>query len=170
MKLNVQKSTVIIIACMAVPTFIYPLLHEVGHVFFALIFRCNIQYIKLFPVPQTAITGNGTPLSLFFIGIGGLLFPVTVSFLFRPKRTLLKIISAVLIAVESFSMAIAIVSVFLFAAETPMPNDDITLLMEQNEYFGLLILIISLIGFFSLTAVFVQKRPLALIKLYLRNP
>lgn len=110
--------------------FIYPLLHELGHGFIALIVGADIYEFSIFPqayVLCDIFNVNITGIILMFLN--GIIFPFIISELI----SLLKFnnfevwyVNFIIKLNCAVSYLYTIVVIFMYANNTPIPNDDMT--------------------------------------------
>lgn len=130
--------------------FLYPFLHELGHVTAAIFLGTNVCDFQLFPVPSVMCEMDTTnELAFVIIGFGGMILPYLVSCVSPGKNFWLWYLWLVISAICLLSFVVSIIGIVLYKMGDPIANEDITRIMEySNEYdtlyLGMLIVLIIL--------------------------
>lgn len=125
---------------------IYPIMHECGHAFFALLVGADVISIRILPTPFTVCNiKEVNTVGQIIIGFGGILFPVLLSLLTLRKFFWIWYANFVFKLITIWSVILGIISGLLFINGYPMKNDDITqilMIWPKGEIFSILSLII----------------------------
>lgn len=96
---------------LAVAIFLYPFLHEMGHLVAVMLSGARPQELRLFPLPYVSCDLSAVGrLSRCFVGLFGMLFPLLVSFLIRKRVFWLWLIAFLLKGISMLSFAISAVA------------------------------------------------------------
>ena len=114
--------------------FIYPFLHESGHVISALFSGAKLVGFTMFPLPNTVCEfDHDNTVSQMMSALGGVVFPYVLSFVLVPKTSkkfiwwyvffLMRIISI-------YATFLSMISLFLIACGVPLKNVDVSVVFE----------------------------------------
>lgn len=146
MKKDDLRILVIVVIGISVAVFVYPFLHEMGHVLCSFIVGTEVHQLTLFPVPSVLCdVGCVSNTGRVLIGFGGNVFPVIVALLIPRRWFPTWFVRALLLGVSVLAFAISMVSV-VFEIN---PQDDMFQVLkswEHSEFFILLILGIAVIA------------------------
>lgn len=128
---DVLKCMGILFVGFAVAVLVYPCVHESGHFFIALCAGAEVTGYGIVPLPYVQCDISGiSNVKVILIGFGGFLFPFAVSLVKIKKNFWVWYAHLVFRLITAWSFALGVVSVFLFEAGTPMPSDDVSLILE----------------------------------------
>lgn len=126
--------------------FIYPLLHELGHFFAALLVGAEVVEMSIFPMPYVSMFVDPyDSLGQAVIGMCGMIFPM-ICILFRPKRFVSSIVVITTVFVSALAWLLSCVAIVANRLGFCWKNEDaITVIrsMERAE---------SLVFFFCLAS------------------
>lgn len=134
-----------IVALLAV-TVAFPLIHEAGHAFFALLSKGELKEFRLFPIPCVLCGVSGlNGLQTAFIGSGGtvLCFLFSVILGFR-KNFFLWFFSFCFKGMSALSLAVSLASLLLLPFGICLENEDVVIMLSFWSW-----------GFFPITAALV---------------
>ena len=157
---DIKKAAVLSAISLFTCIFIYPLLHEAGHVISALIFGCEIKNVSFFPLAFTECEMNFNEKSqICAVGISGIIFPFIVSFSLKPKSFYFQHGIFTLKWICILSYFLSLVSSFLYFLDITVSGDDMVtvLVFSDNPAFVIGVLVFMLI--FSLIKE-IRERPL----------
>lgn len=117
--------------------FIYPLLHELGHYFFALCSGARIVNFTIFPLPSVlCYFDRPDTISVVMTGLGGVVFPFIISQLFYVKRFAIWFVHFVIDGICMLSFVISTVALILFQLGKPIKDDDVTTIMQNAPQYA----------------------------------
>ncbi len=125
--------------------FLYPFLHELGHVIAASIFGSDIRSFQLLPVPSVMCEMDITnELAIIIVGFGGLLLPYLFSLVPPRKHFWIWYLWLVISGICLLSFAVSLAGIILYKIGLPIATEDITRVMEYADeyyilYLGILI-------------------------------
>lgn len=163
----ILKFFALLIVGLLIAVIIYPFLHETGHSLLAMIFGAKIMDFQILPIPSVLLkmSSSISEFDFVLIGLSGMLLPYLISILL-PAKTFWKWyvrIALRLICMLSFTMSIA--SILMYQKGSPMPNDDITIILQNfPQYMPFcfviltLLLIVSMIMFVKDFVIFNKKK------------
>ena len=140
---------------------IYPFLHESGHGLAALIAGGRVVEYHLIPMPYILCdVRNVSVMGRCFIGIGGMLFPMTVATVFHPKKQFWVWYGNLMLrGICILSVAITAVASFLYVAGNPVVNEDITTVLNIMPNSVAAVIISSLLNLAFFIMLIVRDRP-----------
>lgn len=141
--------------------FLYPFLHELGHVIAAIAVRSDVKGFQLFPLPSVMCEMDvANKFSCIAIGMGGMILPYAISFVVPMKRFWLWYIWLIMSGICLLSFAISIAGVFYFRIGSPIANEDITqIMLFADEYYILYLAILIGLSVFRIIQI-VRTRPI----------
>lgn len=158
---DILKGLGLLIVGLIVAIIVYPIIHEIGHAFFAYLVGADVISVRILPTPFTICNIKEIhTVGQIIIGFGGILFPVFLSFFHLRKFFWIWYANIVFKLITIWSVIIGIISGILFINGYPMKNDDITqiLMIWPN---GDIISILSLIIIFAFLIIFtIKEKPL----------
>ena len=111
--------------------FIYPLLHESGHVIFALCSGAKPQDITFFPIPSVlCLMESQDTFSLVATGLGGMLFPALITLIPPSKNFAGWYVWFVIKCICLLSYFLALVSLFFSERNVSLREDDMSQIMN----------------------------------------
>ena len=136
---------------------VYPVLHETGHCIMAIITGAKITQIGLFPLPYVACEmQSGNNVCQMVTGMGGLLFPVALSTLLKPRIFWLWYVVFAIKLTNVYALIYSMISVFLYTRGIAVSKDDIAqLLMMFPE--KILYILIAIFAVLALEIVIIFK-------------
>jgi hypothetical protein len=110
---------------------LYPLTHELGHALAALLLGGKPFAIELLPLPCIVCEASGlSNTGLIIVGLSGLILPALIALPLRRCSFFLWYTSFIMRGIVLLSMAVSAVTAFLYCADIPLPEDDITGVLE----------------------------------------
>lgn len=129
--------------------FLYPILHEAGHLISAIALGGKVTAFNLLPLPNIVcnVDGLGTN-AVSLIGLSGLLFPLIFTTLVHAKRFWLWLIGIYFNFITFLSYLISLYGCITYACGKPIANEDITQIIDinPNAFAGLIILMLVLMS------------------------
>lgn len=129
---------------------IYPALHEGGHALVAWLMGIPVVEAQVLSAPRVQCDlRNATAVATECVGWGGVVLPLLLSFLCRPRRFWVWYAVFVWRCIAVFACVLAGVSTVLFVCGAPMPDDDMTrlLVLFPHRWRGYLLLSSALSAF-----------------------
>ena len=109
--------------CTAV--FVYPTLHELGHLLAAVMAGAEVLDFSVFPVPYVSMTMNvAEPLHLAAIGLCGMIFPVLCSMM-TPKHLTSSVVVYVVRLVNVYAWLLSCLAIVLDQIGLSWKNEDV---------------------------------------------
>ena len=131
--------------------FLYPLLHELGHMLTAVVFGYKVLNFQLLPLPSVMCEMDMiNRFTIIVVGFGGMLLPYFISLMPPRKQFWLWYLWLVISVICLLSFVISIVGIVSYKMGMPINNEDITHIMVHSEENHILYLI-------TLTALFVLR-------------
>ena len=131
--------------------FLYPLLHELGHILTAVVFGYKVSNFQLFPLPSIMCEMDmSNKFTIIVVGLGGMLLPYFISLIPPRKHFWLWYFWLVISGICLLSFAIAIAGIVLYKMGMSINNEDITQIIVHSEENHILYLI-------TLTALFILR-------------
>lgn len=127
--------------------FLYPFLHELGHVIAATFLGTNVCDFQLFPVPSVMCEMDATnELAIVIVGFGGMILPYLISCASPGKHFWSWYLWLVISVICLLSFIVSIVGIVLYKVGNPIANEDITRIMEYSDeydtlYLGILVVL-----------------------------
>lgn len=132
--------------------FIYPFLHESGHVLATILAGGKVYEFQLLPLPFVTCESSKIRLSgMIAIGLSGMLFPLLFSWVIYLKNFWIWLVGVYLNFICLLSFVISLYGCIRFINESPIVNEDITKVLQLCPgkcsvfVLGLIILIIGVI-------------------------
>lgn len=114
-------------AGLIVSVFVYPVMHELSHFTVAFVVGAKVVDVNFFPLPNICCeVENANNINVVAVGLGGMVLPFLFSAFIKLKNFWLWYANYIILGISTLSFAIAVISVVLFMAGSPMPNDDVT--------------------------------------------
>ena len=127
----------------------YPLVHESGHLLFALITGGKFISLSWFPAPNVLCEMNAdNTTSLAITSLAGMMFPILFLLPFYKSKSNLRFGALLMSGITVLSMLIGVSVAVLRFASTIIPNDDVTAFINFTGWVMPTILIM-----FSLTII-----------------
>lgn len=141
--------------------FLYPFLHELGHVVAAIAVGADVKGFQLFPLPSVMCEMDVTnKFSCIAIGMGGMMLPYAIGFVLPRKRFWLWYIWLIMSGICLLSFAISIASIFYFRIGSPIANEDITqIMLFADEYYILYLAILISLSVFRIIQI-IRTKPI----------
>jgi len=128
--------------------FLYPLLHELGHMLTAVVFGYKVLNFQLLPLPSVMCEMDMiNRFTIIVVGFGGMLLPYFISLIPPRKQFWLWYLWLVISVICLLSFVISIVGIVSYKMGMPINNEDITQIMVHSEENHILYLI-TLIALF----------------------
>lgn len=142
----VTKVIHLLIVGLCVTIIIYPLMHELSHELISLIMGNKIVMIRILPSPYVICEmHNMSNIKLIIIGISGTLIPYIICLILPEKLFWMGYIKLILLGTATLSMIISAISSILFILNTPISNDDITIILNIIPEGAIFITMLSLL-------------------------
>lgn len=133
----------LLVAGLLAATFLYPFLHEIGHIITAAGFGFKISNFQLLPLPSVVCEMDLTnKFATGIVGFGGMILPYFISLIPPKKHFWLWYIWLVISGICLLSFILSIVGVVLYSIEMPMNNEDITQVIAYSGRYYILYLVI----------------------------
>jgi len=122
--------------CLAI--FIYPFLHELGHVIASLLLGLQCREFHLLPMPYVLCDmSQAREIDYYIVGSSGIIFPIISSQLLRPfynKNIFIDFTVFIIEGISALACAISLISIFLLQFGYELKEDDITsVLIKANS-------------------------------------
>lgn len=146
---------------LSVSVVIYPVLHEIGHIIFAVIFGIKIEEINLFSEFNILCCINATDkVKVIFTGYGGFLFPMIISIVIKSKKFVLWCIIFFLKIVNIISLIISFFSLVAFLLDKPLMKDDISTILKIDNMSFFLTVSLLIFCFIVMILFFLKDEPI----------
>lgn len=124
------KIIYIFVVGLFVAVFVYPIMHEMGHLIATLAVGGNVAEIRIFPVAYTkcdvfSVNSFGKAI----IGLSGMIFPMFFAWI-RFKKFYIWYPMFVLRGIVLLSLIISVVSIVLFYSGITVANEDIVQILQ----------------------------------------
>ena len=141
----------LLVVGLGVATLLYPAMHEWGHVVAAWLLDVPVMDVHLLVEPRVQCDFRDVvSVAPVYIGWGGVVLPLVVSALLRPRSFWVWYAVFVWRCIAVFACVWMGVSVLLFVYGTPPADDDMTLLLQMfpHHWWGHLLLsvVLSTVG------------------------
>lgn len=143
------KVIFIMVVGILIVVFVYPALHELGHMMSAVVCGGEIRELHIFPsayvVCNTVDMGDAGKIG---VGLSGMMLPFLLTLMMQPKKFWPWYACFILRGVCILSFLISLAAVVMFRLEREIPNEDMTQVLQVqpiygNAYFiGLIILLL----------------------------
>ena len=149
--------------CLAI--FIYPFLHELGHVIASVLLGLQCREFHLLPMPYVLCDmSQAREIDYYIVGSAGILFPIIISQLLRPfynKNIFIDFTVFIIEGISALACAISLISIFLLQFGYELKEDDITsVLIKTNSsllFTGIISALLSIGLVIIVFAMFRQK-------------
>ena len=128
--------------------FVYPIMHELGHLIVALLLDVKIIDINLFPLSYIICDFEGIgDLGVAAVGLGGALLPFIVSCVVKPNNFWLWYSNVLIQFISLLSFLVSGISaiVFIFTNSTLTVTDDVVQMLNlspKNQWFVMLFIVL----------------------------
>lgn len=143
------KVIFIMVVGLLIAVFVYPALHELGHMLSAAVCGGEIRELHIFPSAYVVCdTVNMGDVDKIIVGLSGMLLPFLLTSMMQPKKFWSWYSCFILRGVCILSFLISLTAVVMFRFEREIPNEDMTQVLQVqpiygNAYFiGLIILLL----------------------------
>lgn len=141
------KITIMTLIGLVVAIIIYPFMHEGGHVLATLISGGKVKEFMIFPLPNIlSDVSNISNTGFVFIGLSGVMLPLFLSVICRPKHFFSWYCSFVFKGIVLLSMLVSSVVIILNQFGFTQSNDD---MIRVLNYWGNGTVVLLLIVFLS---------------------
>ena len=141
--------------------FLYPLLHELGHIITAVGFGYKVSNFQLFPLPSIMCEMDmSNRFTIIVVGLGGMLLPYFISLMPPRKQFWLWYLWLVISVICLLSFVISIVGIVSYKMGMPINNEDITQIMVHSEENHILYLIILIALFVFRIIQIIHTKPI----------
>ncbi len=128
----VPKMIFILLIGLWVAVFLYPLLHELSHVLFTILFGGQIRSVSFWPTPSVLCElQSHDRLQVTLIGLSGIICPVLISLLPSPRCFAAWYTRFHLLLVNAFGTLSYLFFAICFLAGHPLQNNDITTILTH---------------------------------------
>lgn len=127
--------------------FLYPFLHELGHIIAAVAFGFKISNFQLLPLPSVMCEMDMTnKFAIVIVGFGGMFLPYLISLTSPKNHFWLWYLWLVISGICLLSFIISIAGVVSYNFGMPMNNEDITQIIvhSSRNYILYLVILIAL--------------------------
>ncbi len=145
----------ILVVGLFVAIFLYPFLHELGHVIATVLGGSELYELSIFPIPYVACGLNENNIGLQnIIGVSGMLLPFLITCIVRSNRYLVWLILFYLKGIAAMSFGISYIAVLCFQSGFIWENEDIVKVVQlsriDSSVWLFLMLVFFCISFLSL--------------------
>ncbi len=155
----IYRIVFIMIMSIGVSAFVYPLLHESGHLIAGLLVGYDIVDYSIFPSPYITFLTDGDYEKIYFISVFSVVLPILVSVLIPKKIIAVHLCACAVVFLDiSYTIIMAVYSVLYMCGFSVTDNDATAVLSlcKDNGYIYFLSLaLVSIIGL----CVLVYKKP-----------
>lgn len=148
--MKIWRLAVILLIGLLTAILIYPILHEGGHALASILCGAKICEIQFLPISFIICETDGTSVSgMVVIGLGGMLFPLLLSWIIYAKNFWVWLMGLYLNFICLLSFAISLYGCIKFMQGNAMVNEDITKVLElcpEQGWLYLIVLLILIIG------------------------
>lgn len=117
--------------------FIYPTLHEFGHMLATFVLGGSVKEFHVFPMAYVVCDMSHTRvLSKIIIGLSGMLLPFLLSSIVQPKKFWGWYICFITRGVCILSFVISLAAIVLFHLEREIENEDIIQVLKMEPAYG----------------------------------
>ncbi len=133
MKTLIKKFILILVVGVAVALFLYPALHELGHIFSAILLGGKIEQVSFFPVQRVLCnTGFLSQKKQIIIGLSGGLLPIVISLISYPKRFLIWYANTLIKLINIYCLLLFSIYAIAFHLGYSFKNNDITTILSLS--------------------------------------
>ena len=164
---DIIKITGIIFIGIFIAVFLYPFLHEAGHMLAAFAVGADIKEFNLYPTPSILCNVDITNTwSTTLIGFSGILLPFVLVAIVQPKGFWNWYIFFILREICLLSIFISLASIIMFYNGIVIADDDITKILMTNPSNGLLYALILILLLIWLCILIAKSHPIQKILKY----
>lgn len=158
---DILKTIEILFIGLVVAILIYPLLHEIGHSFFAVLSGIKVLEFEISPIPSVLCNmSDASVLQYILIGLGGMVFPFIVSVAFHPKHFVWWYIDFVVKIISMIAFGISIVGIIMYKTNTPIRNEDITTTLQAAPDLWVSLLLLCILAELVLILSIIKSQPI----------
>ena len=162
------KSIKLLVVGLINAIFLYPLIHEISHSIIAIIVGAKVVDINILPVPSVLCDIKQVEsASIVFIGMSGMILPYILTTIIKPNCFWIWYINYVLKGISTLAFIISVVASVCFIMGNPLPNDDVTQILNVWENGKWICLIASiLLAFYSILSMIRDKPVIRFIEFF----
>ena len=155
------------IMSIGVSAFVYPLLHESGHLIAGALVGYDIVSYSFFPSPYITFLTDGDSEKIYFVSVFSVMLPILVSVLIPKKRTVLHLCACAVVFLDIVNTFIMLVYSILYMCGFSVTDNDATAVLrlcKDNGYtYYLSLALVFIIGL----CVLLYKKPYNSIEQFL---
>ncbi len=145
--------------------FIYPFLHELGHVIASFIVGIECSELHLLPMPYVLCDmSSAKKIDYYIVGSAGILFPILIFQLFQPlrnKNIFIDFSVFIIEVISALACVISLISIILLQFGYELREDDITsVLIKTNSsllFTGIVSFVLTIVLVNIVITMFKQK-------------
>jgi len=128
----------ILVIALIVAIFLYPFLHEAGHVIAAFVTGMEVLEMHVLPLPFVVCRMEGIQRwCVISVGFAGMLFPYLLTLCKAPKHFWSWYVWILLKSINLMAFLISLAAIMMCLIGIPLEHEDITKVMEiVPEYYG----------------------------------
>lgn len=131
------KVIFIMIFGLFIAVFVYPTLHELGHMLSAVVCGGEIRELHIFPSAYVVCnTVNIGDVGKIVVGLSGMMLPFLLTSMMQPKKFWSWYACFILRGVCILSFLISLAAVVMFHFEREIPNEDMTQVLQVRPIYG----------------------------------
>lgn len=163
------KVVYIFVVGLFMSVFVYPVLHEAGHLFATLAVGGNVAEVSVFPVAYTKCDiFSVSSFGQVIIGLSGMIFPMLFAWI-RFKKFYMWYPVFVLRGIVLLSLAISLISIVLFYSGITIANEDVVQILQICSGYNAMVIGI-VVGMTILSVIlFLTDRPFRRFLKYLSD-
>lgn len=131
------KVILITIVGLFIAIFVYPALHEIGHILSAAFCGGEIRELHIFPSAYVVCdTVNMGDIGKIVVGLSGMFLPFLLTSIVQPKKFWTWYACFILRGICMLSFLISLAAIVMFRLEKAIPNEDITQVLQTRPVYG----------------------------------
>ena len=138
----------IMIMCIGTSVFVYPLIHETGHLLAGMMMDFDVVSYSLFPTPYITFLTDGNSMKMFFVSLFSVVLPLVVSLVIPKRNVAVRFFDCALVLLNIVNVIILFIYgvAYMFGISTSENDAGAVLSFSTGD---------SIVYFFSLSVILV---------------